>query len=106
MPLPDADMCKAVKRIDQIALMTELRDYLPDPPEPWLALEDIPRHHRALGPPLSPGMCAERLLQLFKHHLPVFTGGTFGGASAPDFDASKLASPLGANAQGSSNRHG
>jgi hypothetical protein len=94
MPLPDADMCKAVKRIDHIALMTERRDYLPDPPEPWLALEDIPRHHRVLGPPLSPGMCAERLLQLFKHHLPLFTG-----ASAPDFDASKLAASLGSHAQ-------
>jgi hypothetical protein len=74
-----------------------------------------------MGPPLSPGVCAERLLQLFKHHLPVFTGGTFGGAFAPDFDASKLASPPAASgraasgasgqqetshAQGRSNRHG
>ena len=99
MPLPDAAMCAAIKRIDQIALMTERRDYLPDPPEPWLALEDIPCLPRVMGPPLSPGVCAERLLQLFRHHLPVFTGGTFAGASAPDFDASKLASPRGSHAQ-------
>jgi uncharacterized protein len=99
LPLPDKAMADAVKRIDLIALMTERRDYLPDPPEPWLALEDIPRLPRVLGPPLSPGMCAERLLQLFRHHLPVFTGQALSGASAPDFDASKLASSLGAHAR-------
>ncbi len=101
LPLPDKAMHEAVRKIDQIALMTERRDYLPDPPETWLALEDIPRHHRVLGPPLSPGVCAERLLQLFRHHLPVFTG-----ASATDFDASKLASSQAASGRASSGASG
>jgi uncharacterized protein len=77
---PTETVRQMVKQIDTIALMTERRDFLPDSPHSWGALEGVQPHSRVCRQPPAPAICAERLLALFKTHLPVFTGAHPAGA--------------------------
>lgn len=75
LAMPDEAMQADIKHIDLICLMTERRDYLADCPRKWPEeLEAIPCLTHSLSRPPPPAICAEKLLTLFKQHLPVFTG--------------------------------
>lgn len=70
LPLPDEAQRAAVKAADRMALLTERRDFLPPTRWPWVEDEAGVQPYPVEFPVRPPEENAERLLALFRQHLP------------------------------------